>query len=231
MLVFSKLVIVRSTPLIYKRLSPTSAQDLGSLAGVRPANMYVARVNTCRNSYYLSVAHVFECTLWFVAFLFMMLELIWLLFSACLALALAHQECPVNSDDTNIEEYMSSTTEGFKGLCSLYLAPSSIPDAGYGIFTIRPLKKQEEIFVGQSPSVIVLDRELHTNATWPLLDYFWTTYGAGTYESPLAETWEPTPFGTLANYHPYLTKQQHLLWQLSNYSNVAPPPADPTMDN
>jgi hypothetical protein len=97
------------------------------------------------------------------------------------------------------------------GICSMYLAQSSIPNAGYGIYTTRSYKKQEAIIDSLTPSVLLLDRETHmpADAHWPIFDYVWQTYGAGTYEAPLAETWEPTALGTLANYHPYLTNYAH----------------------
>ena len=89
--------------------------------------------------------------------------------------------------------------------CSLYLAPSSIPNSGYGIFTTKSYKMHEEIFDGRSPSVIVTEKELHSNTTWLIADYMWQTFGAGAYEASTADTWEPTALGSLGNYHPYLT--------------------------
>ena len=97
-------------------------------------------------------------------------------------------------------------------ICSLYLAPSGIPNAGMGVFTTRSYKMHEAVYNEPTPSVVFLHRGLHmpADAIWPLADYKWQTFGAGTYESRLAETWEPTPLGTLANYHPYLVNIAHI---------------------
>ena len=96
-------------------------------------------------------------------------------------------------------------------ICSMYLAPSGIPNAGMGVFTTRSYKRHEAIYNEPTPSVIFLDKGLHmpADANWPLFDYVWQTYGAGTYESRFAETWEPTQMGTLANYHPFLVNFGH----------------------
>ena len=121
-------------------------------------------------------------------------------------------ECTVDANgQQNCDQPNANDDSGGNAICSMYLAPSSIPNAGMGIFTTRPYKMHEAIFNEQSPSVMFLDRELHmpADANWPLFDYVWQTYGAGTYEARVAETWEPTPLGTLANYHPYLTNYAH----------------------
>lgn len=120
----------------------------------------------------------------------------------CTADANGQQNCKrVHSDGHNERD----------GTCSMYLAPSSIPNAGYGIYTTKAFKEHEEIFAGRSPSVIFLERELHMSgdANWPIRDYVWQTYGAGSYESSTAENWEPTALGSLANYHPYLMNYAH----------------------
>lgn len=114
------------------------------------------------------------------------------------------RQCSID-DVEHCKEKEVRPTETEKDTCSLYLAPSSIQNSGYGIFTTRSYKMNEEIFCCRSPSVIVTEKELHSNATWLIADYMWHTFGAGAYEASTADTWEPTPLGSLGNYHPFLT--------------------------
>ena len=113
-------------------------------------------------------------------------------------------ECSIDNAEYCRDTKMSPTATG-EGSCSLYLAPSSIPNSGYGIFTTRSYKMHDEIFDGRSLSVIVIEKELNANVSWLISDYMWQTFGAGAYEGSVADTWEPTPLGSLGNYHPYLT--------------------------
>ena len=67
----------------------------------------------------------------------------------------------------------SSTTDE----CSLYLAPSSIPNAGYGVYTTRAIKPGRSIVVEDSPTIIVTDSIGHNNGTevvWSVIDYAWS---------------------------------------------------------
>ena len=88
----------------------------------------------------------------------------------------------------------------------MYLAPSSIPGAGYGVYTTKPYKMSDEFSEGALPAVVIVDTELnmYADAKWPFADYVWEAFGAGAYEARLSETWNPTPLGSLGNYHPYL---------------------------
>lgn len=92
--------------------------------------------------------------------------------------------------------------------CNLYLAPSSIPGAGFGVFTTRDIKQNELILdYLDSPSVVVTDMASHTQNTendyWTHIDYFWSGDGPAEFE---AEDVSENVFmlGSLSNYHTYL---------------------------
>ena len=88
--------------------------------------------------------------------------------------------------------------------CQYYLAPSSIPNAGFGVYTTqsiptKTLLQKKKKYDGVS--IIVTDEKLHfEEADWFHTDYFWKgdEYSAdSTSESILG-------LGSLINYHPYL---------------------------
>ena len=94
-------------------------------------------------------------------------------------------------------------TNNYNPICQYYLAPSSIPNAGFGVYTTQsipantPLQHQPD-----SPTIVVTDITLHNKAEikWLHSHYFWAGDGYSadtTSESVLT-------FGALANYHPYL---------------------------
>ena len=94
-------------------------------------------------------------------------------------------------------------TNNYNPTCQYYLASSSIPNAGFGVYTAQsipvdtPLQEQYEI-----PSIVFTDERLHfgTSIEWLHIDYFW----AGDGHSADTTRESVVMFGALANYHTYL---------------------------
>lgn len=90
-----------------------------------------------------------------------------------------------------LDSESSSTDE-----CSLYLAPSSIPDAGFGVYTTKAIMPGQSIVMEDAPSVIVSESTAHNNGNevvWSVIDYAWT--------GELNEMIISFNIGALANYH------------------------------
>ena len=90
--------------------------------------------------------------------------------------------------------------------CRYYLAPSSIPNSGFGVFTAEAIKKDEPLTdASDSSSVMVVDGDAHYSGTrvWSMDNYFWSGEGSGQFESASVEEYVVT-FGTSCNYHTYL---------------------------
>jgi len=100
--------------------------------------------------------------------------------------------------------------------CTLYMAESSIPNAGYGIFTTKNISPYSYISstdtgTPDAPSIAVTDVYYHNNnhdPNWAQINYYWLGLGYTTFEAD--ETSEMVVnFGTLANYHSYLENVEH----------------------
>lgn len=79
--------------------------------------------------------------------------------------------------DPDLEEGLESDYN-FK--CSLYLAPSSIKGAGFGIYTMRDISKDEKILPYSDAPAIVSCDDLLINVdekSWNHPDYFWVGQG------------------------------------------------------
>lgn len=105
-------------------------------------------------------------------------------------------------------ETIHEQNESNKGTfeCSLYMAPSSIPHAGFGLFVSRNIAKGEYILpYSDAPSIAVCD-EYHEGITdndWNHVDYLWS--GSGLAEHECKEGSESVmSFGALSNFHTYL---------------------------
>ena len=92
----------------------------------------------------------------------------------------------------------NSTLTDSQNTCSLYLAPSSIPHSGFGVYTTQDIAKGEYInrFL-DSPSIVIIDKgktfRTHRNFVWGG-DLF-TEYEA-THVSVSVPNWS-----SLCNYH------------------------------
>ena len=90
--------------------------------------------------------------------------------------------------------------------CTLYMAPSSIPNAGYGVFTILDIAKGEKVKqYADAPYIPLCDAganglgEEHGNHN----DYLWAGMGWSNYECITASEIGMN-LGSLSNYHTYL---------------------------
>mmetsp|Transcript_4976 Transcript_4976/g.7341 ORF Transcript_4976/g.7341 Transcript_4976/m.7341 type:complete len:671 (-) Transcript_4976:204-2216(-) len=111
-----------------------------------------------------------------------------------------------------IENYNASNVKSGNGeehpfQCSIYMAPSSIPNAGFGLYTIRDIKAREALLpFTDAPSIPVCDEyakgdlELHH---WNHGDYLWGGTGLAEFECENVSESVVT-FGSMCNYHTYL---------------------------
>jgi len=65
--------------------------------------------------------------------------------------------------------------ENFSETCSLYLAPSTIPNAGLGVFTTKPLSKGDLLLPTGELDIPIVDLLWHNNKMifWPFSRYTW----------------------------------------------------------
>lgn len=94
--------------------------------------------------------------------------------------------------------------------CSMYLAESSIPNAGFGIYTTKFIPRGS--YTGSpSLSIVTTDMYYHygeRDPDWAQANYNWEGNGYSTFEaSETAET--VMNLGTSSNYHTYLTNIDH----------------------
>ena len=88
--------------------------------------------------------------------------------------------------------------------CGLYLAQSSIRNAGYGIYTTRAIENEKELQpYREAPTLLVHDfYELFGNndEDWNHSNYIWEALGRAAHEADeLSEN--SLTFGSLTNYH------------------------------
>lgn len=87
-------------------------------------------------------------------------------------------------------------------MCSLFLAPSTVPGAGYGIFTTKDVAPGTEFF-GENIAVPLIDLSLY-DVTHSLIftDYYWAGSSEHQkYEALELDMIELSPLGTLSNHH------------------------------
>ena len=89
--------------------------------------------------------------------------------------------------------------------CYLYMAPSSIPNSGFGVYTTRDIKKFGTVSpTPDAPSVIITDIEAHTDTHlgdfYTHVDYFWSGSGLGEFEGTSASE-NVFTLGCLSNFH------------------------------
>ncbi len=91
--------------------------------------------------------------------------------------------------------------------CQFYLAPSSIPNAGFGVYTTKSITKYSPLKDPEAPSVMVYDGDSHhplvRSGTWSMESYFWSGEGSGQFECSSVEEYVVN-FGTSCNFHTYL---------------------------
>ena len=105
--------------------------------------------------------------------------------------------------------------------CSLYLAPSSIPNVGLGVFASHSFKEGESIdVICNGPSVVVTDpfNSGESDDGWPWANemFMWGVNYANKESDTSMET--ITNLGSMVNYHPFLDNIQ-LLETEENYDD------------
>lgn len=118
-----------------------------------------------------------------------------------------HQQIEPNHHSCSI---IQSNEENIDQECSIYLAESSIPNAGFGIFTTKYLPKGS--YTGAPAlSIVTTDMYYHygeRDPDWAQANYNWEGNGYSTFEG--LETAETVMnLGTSANYHTFLTNVDH----------------------
>lgn len=110
--------------------------------------------------------------------------------------------------DINKEDLSKKEKIKYRDTCHYYLAESSIPKAGFGIYTVVDIKEGDPLQqVADAPSIIITDSEMHNDdeeeILWNHVDYFWDGSGQGEFEAHTVEESVVT-FGSLCNFHTYL---------------------------
>ena len=89
--------------------------------------------------------------------------------------------------------------------CGIYLATSSIPNSGFGIYTTRSIKRNDFVQpYSEAPSIAVTDfyaTHGNTEEDWGHSQYYWDASGRAAYEGDEVSESVMT-FGSLCNYHP-----------------------------
>ena len=113
------------------------------------------------------------------------------------------------SNDDNTMNKDDNAELKYRDICRFYLAESSIPNAGFGIYTTVDIPANEALTqVADGPSVIITDVDLHNggddaNMIWNHQDYHWNGSGQGEFEAEDVMEIMFT-FGSLCNFHTYL---------------------------
>lgn len=123
----------------------------------------------------------------------------------------AIEEPTCSNDDINSphcsEKNNSRKKPIYRDTCRFYLAPSSIPNSGFGIYTTDAIPADTPITqLADAPSIILTDVDLHNDdkeTNWNHHNYFWDGTGSGEFEAKIVEESVVT-FGSLCNYHTYL---------------------------
>jgi len=133
--------------------------------------------------------------------------------------SLNKNECSKNDnvcfEDTNSEATQSRRVTVYEPECVYYLAPSSIPNSGFGTYTVRDIP-QNTLLMQQAdaPTIVLSDIHNHfqrnteltldieSNAVYA--NYVWLRTGFSDFEVDGLMEDGVTTFGALTNYHPYL---------------------------
>jgi hypothetical protein len=114
--------------------------------------------------------------------------------------------CKVNDTGSNDIEEQKET---HMNTCSVYLAPSSVPGGGLGMFTAKPVKKGDIILPADGPSIPIIDpddSERSKEAWVDLFSGYW--WESGTLDPTVFEADKAVDFqitmGALPNSHPCL---------------------------
>jgi len=111
--------------------------------------------------------------------------------------------CNTNAqkEDPNCAKKEDTKINNYNPICQYYLAPSSIPNAGFGVYTTQSMPANTPLqHHSGSPTIEVTDIKVHRpEIKWLHSDYVWGDDGHS------AESTELSVINfALANYHPYL---------------------------
>ncbi len=135
-----------------------------------------------------------------------------------LSLSVASERVCTNSNDDDKCSTSSSSSQRkvYEPECVYYLAPSSIPNSGFGTYTVRDIPENTLLMhQAGAPSIVVSDIENHSERNTkrkyetvilPFAvhkNYFWDGRGLADFEVEDVHN-SVTTFGALANYHPFL---------------------------
>lgn len=131
-------------------------------------------------------------------------------------------ECSAKDGDNDQTCTASTTMANPQSTCKFYLAPSSIPNAGFGVYTTEAIPKHDPLTESaDAPAVLVFDGDVHypENRIWSMENYFWSSEGIGQFESSSVEEWVVN-FGTSCNFHTIL---KNVLPQEDKYDDTITP--------
>ena len=112
-----------------------------------------------------------------------------------------------SADEASEANVIVTDGNSSKSTCTIYLAESTIPNAGFGVYTTEAVKKDDVILKADSPSIIITDIDKHQpnneDPEWQHANYVWMAYGQGSFEAH-ATSESVLTFGSLPNFHPAL---------------------------
>ena len=103
------------------------------------------------------------------------------------------------------------------GSCRLYLAPSSISDAGLGVYTTRDFKAGGVVHSSDAPEIVVFDRDFHQDSgkppvpNWAHDSYMWNAEGESKFEADGTGRTIVT-LGAMTNTHTYFNNIRTKGW-------------------
>jgi hypothetical protein len=113
------------------------------------------------------------------------------------------------SSDTNVKD--DSNTDAMDASCSIFLAPSSIPNSGFGIYTTREIQAGEYINnYLDSPSIVLVDNK---DSFRTLINYLWSGNMFTEFESSKASVFVPS-WSSYCNYH---TVRFYITWLFGTF--------------
>ena len=113
---------------------------------------------------------------------------------------------------TNEQDCASKIQNNDDNKCAIFMAPSSIPQAGFGVYTVKKIKARTPLVnYPAAPSIAVVDDYFHYGED-PVCaheNYYWSSDGYTSFEGDEVHEFVVN-FGSLCNYHTYLSNVGHL---------------------
>jgi len=111
------------------------------------------------------------------------------------------QDSTLSNTQTCLDDAPSTANDSYE--CSLYVAPSSIPGAGSGLFITRDVEEGEGILPGSdAPSIVICDIDSYGISTKDYVHhaYYWSGGGLASFECDSVSE-SVVSFGAMSNYH------------------------------